>query len=80
RFDSVSGHHLQLLVVAKLPEATQKTRLVRVFCCLRFLLQLSAPFFKDSTSMASNTKQQKRAKRAASKAKQNRMVRSGQAV
>lgn len=30
--------------------------------------------------MASNTKQQKRAKRAASKAKQNRMVRSGQAV
>ena len=30
--------------------------------------------------MASNTKQQKRAKRAASKAKQNRMVRGGQAV
>lgn len=30
--------------------------------------------------MASNTKQQKRAKRAATKAKQNRMVRSGQAV
>ncbi|CAM3604635.1 hypothetical protein CCOS865_00431 [Pseudomonas reidholzensis] len=30
--------------------------------------------------MASNTKQQKRAKRAASKAKQNRMVRSGQTV
>lgn len=30
--------------------------------------------------MASNTKQQKRAKRAASKAKQNRMVRSGHAV
>ncbi|MBF8755370.1 hypothetical protein [Pseudomonas guariconensis] len=30
--------------------------------------------------MASNTKQQKRAKRAANKAKQNRMVRSGQAV
>lgn len=30
--------------------------------------------------MASNIKQQKRAKRAASKAKQNRMVRSGQAV
>ena len=30
--------------------------------------------------MATNTKQQKRAKRAASKAKQNRMVRSGQAV
>ena len=30
--------------------------------------------------MASNTKQQKRAKRAASKAKQNRMVRSGQSV
>ena len=30
--------------------------------------------------MATPTKQQKRAKRAASKAKQNRMVRSGQAV
>ncbi|HDS1734129.1 MULTISPECIES: hypothetical protein [Pseudomonas] len=30
--------------------------------------------------MATNTKQQKRAKRAAIKAKQNRMVRSGQAV
>lgn len=30
--------------------------------------------------MASNTKQQKRAKRAASKARENRMVRSGQAV
>ncbi|MNG93004.1 hypothetical protein D3C79_519550 [compost metagenome] len=30
--------------------------------------------------MATSTKQQKRAKRAASKAKQNRMVRSGQAV
>ena len=30
--------------------------------------------------MASSTKQQKRAKRAATKAKQNRMVRSGQAV
>ncbi len=30
--------------------------------------------------MASNTKQQKRAKRAATKAKQNRMVRSGQTV
>ena len=30
--------------------------------------------------MATNTKQQKRAKRAATKAKQNRMVRSGQAV
>ncbi|MHC6223520.1 hypothetical protein ACYU03_01810 [Pseudomonas sp. X10] len=30
--------------------------------------------------MASNSKQQKRAKRAATKAKQNRMVRSGQAV
>ncbi|MDD0974103.1 hypothetical protein [Pseudomonas fontis] len=30
--------------------------------------------------MASNTKQQKRAKRAATKARQNRMVRSGQAV
>ncbi|MBV4538438.1 MULTISPECIES: hypothetical protein [Pseudomonas] len=30
--------------------------------------------------MASNSKQQKRAKRAASKAKQNRMVRGGQAV
>jgi hypothetical protein len=33
-----------------------------------------------SSPMATNTKQQKRAKRAASKAKQNRMVRSGQAV
>ncbi len=30
--------------------------------------------------MASNTKQQKRAKRAAAKARENRMVRSGQAV
>lgn len=30
--------------------------------------------------MASNSKQQKRAKRAASKARENRMVRSGQAV
>lgn len=30
--------------------------------------------------MASNTKQQKRAKRAATKARENRMVRSGQAV
>lgn len=30
--------------------------------------------------MASNTKQQKRAKRAANKARENRMVRSGQAV